>query len=419
MYHKPVTETSLTMKSSRSYAWLVVLLLTVVWLLNYLDRQVLFSVFPPLQRELQISSLQLGLLGTTFLWVYAFCSPFAGYLADKLGSKRMICTSLLVWSAVTVATGHARTFSQLLWLRSIMGISEACYLPAGLALIAAYHDHRTRSRAVSLHYTGTYTGTVLGGTLGGYLASQYGWRSVFGVFGAIGVTYALVLFLLLRDRRVEQEITDTDSLSLFETASQILHTPGFRSLLIVFAIASICDWAIYTWMPLYLFESFHFSLTKAGFTATFYMKAGGFVGLLIGGMLADAWFRRSSQGHTFTQTVGLLLAAPFLVLSGLTHTPLMLYVAMVLFGLGKGMYDGNTMPVLCEGVPAKRRATAFGILNFAGTFCGGIVAAGAGGLKSYLGLGPIFSLCGVLLLLAGFVTLRIRMRPREKTISQT
>lgn len=418
MYHKPVIETSSPIKSSRSYAWLVVLLLTVVWLLNYLDRQVLFSVFPPLQRELQISSLQLGLLGTTFLWVYAFCSPFAGYLADKLGSKRMICASLLVWSAVTVATGHARTFSQLLWLRSIMGVSEACYLPAGLALIAAYHDHRTRSRAVSLHYTGTYIGTVLGGTLGGYLASQYGWRSVFGIFGAIGVTYALVLFLLLHDRRTEQrEITDMSSLSLLQTASRILRTPGFRSLLIVFAIASICDWAIYTWMPLYLFESFHFSLTKAGFTATFYMKAGGFVGLLVGGTLADAWFRRSSQGHTFTQTVGLLLAAPFLILSGLTHTPWLLYVAMVLFGLGKGMYDGNTMPVLCEGVPAEQRATAFGILNFAGTFCGGIVAAGAGGLKSHLGLGSVFSLCGVLLLLAGLVTLRIRMQPHERILS--
>ena len=205
MYHTPVISTSQkTHPPSRVYAWVAVLLLTFVWLLNYLDRQVLFSVFPPLQQELHISPFQLGLLGTTFLWVYAFCSPIAGYLADKLGSKRMICASLFVWSAVTVATGHARTFPQLLWLRSIMGISEACYLPAGLALIAAYHDQRTRARAISLHYSGTYIGTVLGGTLGGWIATQYGWRSVFGIFGIIGCAYAIVLILVLRDRRNKQ-----------------------------------------------------------------------------------------------------------------------------------------------------------------------------------------------------------------------
>jgi predicted MFS family arabinose efflux permease len=411
-----MTAASPKTQPTRTYAWLAVLLLTFVWLLNYLDRQVLFSVFPPLQQELHISAFQLGLLGTTFLWVYAFCSPIAGYLADKVGSKRMICASLLVWSAVTVATGHARTFTQLLWLRSIMGISEACYLPAGLALIAAYHDQRTRARAISLHYSGTYIGTVLGGTLGGWIATRYGWRSVFGIFGIFGCAYAIVLVFLLREQRSEQSQPSNSSTAIRQIASRIFLTPGFRPLLSVFAIASICDWAIYTWMPLYLFESFHFSLTKAGFTATFYMKAGGFAGLLIGGILADAWFRRSPRGHVFTQTIGLLLAAPFLILSGLTHTPAVLYIAMVLFGLGKGMYDGNTMPVLCEGIAPEQRATAFGMLNFAGTFCGGIVAAGAGKLKGHFGLGTIFSLCGGLLLFAGFLTLRIRMRLRSASL---
>ncbi|HMF52790.1 MAG TPA: MFS transporter, partial [Edaphobacter sp.] len=232
-----------------------------------------------------------------------------------------------------------------------------------------------------------------------------------------GCVYALVLAIFLRDRRAERsDLTAAPSLSLRQAAAKIFLTPGFRPLLLVFAIASICDWAIYTWMPLYLFESFHFSLTKAGFTATFYMKAGGFAGLLLGGFLADAWFRRSPHGHVFTQTNGLLLAAPFLILSGLTHTPALLYVAMVLFGLGKGMYDGNTMPVLCEGISPQQRATAFGMLNFAGTFCGGIVAAGAGELKGHLGLGAIFSLCGALLLFAGLLTFRIRMRPMQAAL---
>lgn len=390
-----------------TYAWVVVVLLLVVWMLNYLDRQVLFSLFPPLQQEMHVTSLQLGLLGTVFLWVYAFCSPVAGYLADRFGSKVMICISLLVWSALTAATGHARTFSHLLWLRAAMGVSEACYLPAGLTMIAAYHGPSTRSRAISLHYAGTYIGTVLGGTLGGWIAMRYGWRSVFGIFGIVGGAYAITLLFALRDRRPAETDVTASRFSLSQLGTDILRAPGYKRLFIVFAVASICDWSIYTWMPMYLYETFHFNLAQAGFTSTFYIKAGGFLGLLAGGVLADMWARRSGRAHVGTQAIGLLLAAPFLVLAGFTHVTVVLFMAMALFGLGKGMYDGNTMPVLCDRIVPEKRATAFGFINFGGTFCGGIVAAGAGALKNSLGLGAIFCLCGGLLLLSGFLMITV------------
>jgi MFS family permease len=396
------------------YAWIVVLLLLVVWMLNYLDRQVIFSVFPLLQREMNVTTFQLGLLGTAFLWVYSFCSPFAGHLADRFGKKPMICLSLLLWSFITILSGHAHTFSHLIVLRSLMGISEACYLPAGLALIAAYHGVQTRSRAVSLHYSGTYLGTVLGGALGGWIGASYGWRSVFGVFGAIGLVYGVILLFVLREKSQPDTIVNwapKEKVSLRSGANVIFSTPGFRSLLIVFAIASICDWAIYTWMPLYLYENFHFSLVKSGFTATFYIKVGGFCGLLIGGVLADAWAKRSGRGRMLTQCLGLGCAAPCMILSAVTHMPWLLYTALIVFGLGKGMYDGNIMPVLCEGVSTRLRATAFGFLNFAGTFAGGVVAAAAGGLKSIIGLGGTFLLCGVLLLIAVGLLFIVRIQP--------
>jgi MFS family permease len=399
------------MADTKRYAWIVVLLLLVVWMLNYLDRQVIFSIFPLLQAELHVSTLQLGLLGTAFLWVYAFCSPWAGYVADRFGRKRLICGSLFAWSMVTLLSGRAHGFHQLLLLRGLMGVSEACYLPAGLALIAAYHGERTRSRAISLHYSGTYIGTVLGGVLGGWIGAQYGWRSVFAVFGAVGCGYGTVLLLALKEKRVAtSQLNAGQVLKLQDAAKVILKTPGFKRVLVVFAIASVCDWAIYTWMPLYLFENFHFSLAKAGFAATFYIKAGGFVGLLLGGVLADAWARRAQQGRVWTQSLGLLCAAPFLIAAGFTHTPLFLYGAMILFGLGKGMYDGNTMPVLCEGIAPDQRATAFGFLNFAGTLSGGTIAAAAGGLKSFVGLGGTFIACGSLLLVAGALTTGVHMR---------
>lgn len=403
---------------SKRYAWLVVALLLVVWMLNYLDRQVIFSLFPLLQRELRVSSFQLGLLGTAFLWIYAFCSPWAGHIADRFGKKWLICGSLFVWSAITLLTGYAHSFRELIVLRSLMGISEACYLPAGLALIAAFHSERTRSRAISIHYSGTYIGTVLGGVLGGWAGVHYGWRPVFFVFGMIGCAYGAILIATLREPSPEmeksarqKELSGTRFLPMLRV---IFKTPGYKKILAVFAIASICDWAIYTWMPLYLYENFHFSLAKAGFTATFYMKAGGFVGLLFGGFVADAWAQRFSRGRAFTQCTGLLLAAPFLMASGVTSNTLMLYLGMTLFGVGKGIYDGNTMPLLCEGVAPNTRATAFGVLNFAGTFSGGVIAAAAGGLKNTLGLGHTFFGCGVLLLFAGLVIATVRMqRPIE------
>ena len=150
------------MKPAR-YAWFVVGLLWLVWLLNYLDRQVIFSLFPLLRTELSLSDVQLGLLGTAFLWVYAFASPFAGYLGDRYNRKYIVGFSLAIWSAVTWLTAYARTFPELLIARGLMGISEACYLPAGLALIADYHGPKTRSRATGVHYTGGYLGMVAGG----------------------------------------------------------------------------------------------------------------------------------------------------------------------------------------------------------------------------------------------------------------
>lgn len=391
------------------YAWLVVFLLLLVWMLNYLDRQVIFSVFPLLQSELHISSVQLGMLGTSFLWVYAFCSPWAGHLADRFGKKRMICGSLLIWSAVTAFSGRAQTFGQLIMFRGLMGVSEACYLPAGLAMIAAYHSPQTRSRAISLHYSGTYIGTILGGVLGGWIGSHYGWRSVFSIFGAVGCCYAMVLIYALREKesRKDNELSLPKE-SLRHAARIVFASRGYGRILSVFVIASVCDWAIYTWMPLYLFESFHLSLTGAGFRATFYIRAGGFLGLLIGGILADRWARQNTRGRVLTQSLGLLCAAPCLIASGFTHSTSWLYAAMTLFGIGKGMYDGNTMPVLCEDIPPHLRATAFGFLNFAGTFGGGVMTVAAGALKGTIGLGGIFAASGVLLLTAGVLIGTVR-----------
>jgi len=380
------------------YPWLLTILLLLAFLLNYLDRQVIFAIFPLLQTDFGLSAVQLGSLGTAFLWVYAFCNPVCGYLSDRVGYKWLIVSSLLVWSGVSWATAHASGYGSLLATRAIMGVSEACYLPAALALIASTHSERTRSRAMGIHYSGSYLGTILGGSVGGYTASVYGWRWMFAALGIGGILYAIVLAVTIRpDREVTPALERRTPLRL----SKSLFSKEFRSVLIVFALLSLADWAVYAWMPFYLYEHFHLSLASAGFAATFYLKGGSILGVLFGGYLADRWYCNDARARWFTQSIALLLSAPLFFALARTASFHLLVVCMIGFGLCKGAYDCNVMPTLCEIVPLHLRSTAFSLVNFAGCFAGGMIAIIAGALKHAIGLGTIFASLAVVILIGG------------------
>ena len=402
------------------FAWVCVGLLWFVWLLNYLDRQVIFSVFPLLQAELKLTSLELGLIGSAFLWVYAVAGPFAGYFADRFGYKRMIVISLAIWSAVTWLTGQARTLPELLAARALMGISEACYLPAGLALIAAWHSEHTRAKATGLHYSGGYVGMVIGGALGGWMGVKYGWRAAFLILGGVGIAYSLVLGLTLRDRKNETAIAtpaaSPNKQSFLSAVHAVFKLPGYPSMFFTFAAISVGNWIVYTWLPLYLYERFRMNLAEAGFTATFYLQAGSFAGILVGGMVADRWAVHNPRGRLLTQAAGLAFAAPFLFLSGFTSSATMLMIGMTVFGLGRGIYDSNCMPALCQIAPENLRATGFGVFNFIGPFTGGVVAAGAGALKSSIGIGGSLEIAGVLLAVSAIVLARVSPAMARPTV---
>lgn len=404
--------------SKSRYAWVVVGLLWFVWLLDYLDRQAIFSVFPLLQSDLKLSDFELGLLSTSFLWVYAIASPLAGYLADRFGRKNVIIASLLVWSLMTWATGKARNFQELLWARGLMGVSEAAYLPAGLAMIADYHAERTRSLATGLHYSGGYIGMVLGGIAGGWIGERYGWRPAFALLGFIGIAYTLIAVAALREKpsTPAQKATSAkiEKPRLMVSLRELSSLRAFPGLTVVFGMMSMANWLVYTWMPVYLYERFHMSLLAAGFSATFYIQAGSIGGILLGGTLADQWGTRSARGRVFTQAAGLALAAPFLCIAGMTVSATFLLVALAIFGIGRGAYDCNCMPVLCQIARPALRATGYGLFNFVGTFAGGAIAAVAGAMKSSLGLGGMMEVVGALLFVAAALLLRVEMPAVER-----
>ena len=384
------------------YKWTLVALLWVVALLNYLDRQVLFAVFPLLTADLHVSSVQLGFLSTSFLWVYALLSPFGGYVADRFGRRRVILASLIVWSAVTWLTGEARSYGELVIARGLMGISEACYLPAALAMIADYHGVATRSRAVGLHQSGLYAGIVLGGFGGGWMGDRFGWRTAFLVLGVVGLAYGGILFFGLKESPQQSEkASGSDEQPPFASAVRELLASGrFLTLLAVNSLVSVAYWCVYTWLALYLYQQFRMSLTAAGFSSTFYTQAGSFAGIIFGGWLADRWTRSNSQGRVLTQTIGLSAAAPFLFLVGAVNSRWVLLPCLLLFGLGRGFFDCNLMPVVCQIVSPKLRATAYGILNFFSCLMGGAMALAGGVLKDSIGLGKTLELSAGMLVAA-------------------
>jgi MFS family permease len=400
----------------RFYAWLLVALLWVVALLNYVDRQVIFSLFPLLSSDLKLSSAQLGLLSTVFLWVYGILSPFAGYLADRFGRSRIILGSLLVWTLVTIATGHAQSFAALLCARALMGISEACYLPAALALIADHHDGKTRSLATGIHQSGLYSGMILGGVAGGWLGQKYGWRAAFTVLGIAGVVYFFVLLIGLRNSAIRVAASEPTGKGMANAVRELIALPGFATLAVVFSAISIANWMVYTWLPLYLYERFSMSLMTAGFYATFYIQIASFAGILAGGWLADRWGNTRERGRLLIQVGGVLLASPFLFLLGHTDSRLLLILALVAFGIGRGFYECNTMPVLCQIVRPALRSTAYGLFNFCGCVVGGAAAGLAGGLKDMVGLASVFQLAAGILCISGILLFRVRLHTAQSFV---
>ena len=386
--------------------WLLVALLWVALVLNYVDRQAIFSLFPLLRSEFGLSDVQLGLMSTVFLWIYGVASPIGGWVADRFGAVRTIVFSLLVWSSVTWATALAGSFTMLLMSRALMGISEAFYLPAALALISGLHGERTRSRAIGLHQSGIYVGIIFAGWAAAWIAEHHGWRTVFHWLGAAGVLYTPVIAWSLRGEHPPVQG------AAFRGALALLLCGPVLRLASLSALLAAAVWVVSTWMPLYFFERFGLSLTAAGFSATFFMQAAAFGGVFAGSALSDWWTARNPQGRRFTMMIAFGIAAPFVLLAGSAGTVALVILGLAMFGIGRGFYDANMMPLLAGATDARFHATAYGITNLAGCLAGGAMAAAAGGLKATIGLGGAIQLSAALLA-AGLIVLQRPVRSAQ------
>lgn len=406
------------MKTSKNYPWIVVGLLWVVALLNYMDRQMLATMKPSMQidiAELQTAT-NFGYLMAIFLWIYGFMSPVAGMIADRFNRKWLIVMSLFVWSGVTFSMGYATTFNQLFALRALMGVSEALYIPAGLSLIADYHSSKTRSLAIGLHMTGLYVGQALGG-FGATIAANYSWQATFHTFGFIGMTYSVILIIFLHEQKTYEHITSdtfdsTPKESILKGLKVLLTNVFFWIILLNFTIPSFPGWAIKNWLPTLFSETLHIDMANAGPFATITIAFSSLVGVIIGGVLSDKWVQKNLRGRIYTSAIGLSLTIPALILIGFGQTLLPLVGAAVCFGLGYGIFDANNMPILCQFVASKYRATAYGLMNLAGISAGAFITNFLGKSSDSGSLGHDFALLSSIVLITVVVVL-VFLKPKQ------
>jgi MFS family permease len=401
-----------------NYKWFVVTLLWFVCFFNYADRQAIFSVFELLKSEMHLTDVQLGIVGSSFMWVYAAAGPVAGLIGDRVRRKTLIIGGLVFWSLITVATASSTQYSHLVLFRALEGLGEAFYFPASMSMLSAYHDKNTRSRAMSIHQSSVYAGTIAGGSVAGILGQQYGWRSSFYLFGSSGILLGVLLLVLLREPDRTNDSADVDEVSRtgqrndcdsqdaaaltsrrffalikdgLRIVQELFRIPMVRILTLVFVGANFVAMIFLTWMPSFLYRKFNLSLAMAGVSATAYLQIASVLGVLSGGVLADRLARTNKAGRMTTQAIGLGLGVPFIFLAGWTRTVPLVIGALAGFGFFKGLYDANIWASLHDVVPPQRRASAVGIVNSIGWIGAGVAPVAIAAASDRFGMSACIS----------------------------
>ena len=399
----------------KSYKWEVLAILWVAYLLNQADRQVFNVVLPMIRDDLGLSDVAVGSIATIFNLFYALLVPIGGYVGDKVSRKWIVTGAVLFWSIATMCTGLCTGFVMLVVMRSLAtGGGEAFFGPANYSLLAQYHDDKTRATAMSIHQTAYYIGIILSGYVAGLVAEQWGWRSAFYAFGAVGVFHSFWMIARLRDRKEntaeikpEDTAAHASNVGFFEGFKVVFTTPTALILTLCFSGLIFVLTGYLTWMPTYLYENFDMNLASAGFHSMFYTHIAAFLGVLIAGRISDLSAAKSPGNRMIMQGIGLLVAVPFIIMMGHSTILWTIYVGFAGFGFARAFFDANTYTVLYDVVPEKYHSSASGVMIMIGFAIGALAPLVLGAIKQATGLSfgitmlaGIWAVCGIAMIVA-------------------
>jgi MFS family permease len=356
-------------------------LLWLVFLINYIDRQIIFSIYPALSRDLKFSNAQLGLIGSVFISIYALSSIPMGRIADLFRRDRLIVASLVLWSGATLGTGLSHSVSVFLFWRGVMGITEALYLPAAAGLIGELHPGSTRSRALSLHGTAQMTGIVIGGWSGGWIADRFGWRYAFILLSVLGLAYAPIIARSLgKIPRTGRKTTNR------ATPGDLARSNCYLGFALAFSAYCIMLWMVYAWLPDFLYGRFKLSMAESGLRATLYVQISTAIGVVASGALADWAVKRVPPARFYAAGFGILISAPFASMIFHFDSLSWVTIACLGFGLFAGGLHGNVVSAAYDVVPRENYGIAVGALNTIGGLAGGVAVLFAGIWKESVGI---------------------------------
>lgn len=386
-------------------------LLILLWLalaLNYLDRQMVFSIYPALKLDLHFTDTQLGLIGSVFTWVYSLSMPVAGWLADRLRRDRMIAASMVLWSLTTLACGLSHSVPVFLFFRAMMGVTEALYYPAAAAILAETYSSATRSRALGIHQSAQLFGIIAGGWYGGYMADNFTWRTACTLAAIAGSFYALFL-----TRKLPVSTPPPTTALNRRNPMAVLQSRGYQILSIAFFAHCAMLWIFYAWLPSHLAERFHLSMTDSGFRATVFVQLACGAGVLTGSYLADRLNARFQVA-----AAGLFLAAPFGYLTFAATTLGAATLFSTLYGFFAGLMIANAFAAAYEVVPANQFGLAAGLLNMTGGIAATIMIYTAGVLKQTLGFDGLLQWIAAACIISALVLARYARGARSSKTSQ-
>jgi predicted MFS family arabinose efflux permease len=379
--------------------WVMAVLLSSGLAMDYQARVAINSVFPLLRKDLGITDLQVGLTASLFLWTYGLFSPAAGYAGDRLPRRTVLIGSMMCWSSVTMLASIVRSPWQLIALRVLLAVAQVSYMPTAQALLTDFHGRDTQGKAIGIFQAGCYVGIFLAGLPAAYLATHFGWRTMFLVSGLVGWLLAAgLMFTLPGGNKNDGDVSKfADPFSGRATLSGAINLFRRRSILgimVAFALASAAQWLVLTFLALFIFERHHLSLEIAAFEATFYLQAAGFIADPILGHWSDKFSARNAANRfVFCSWAG-VIGLPGLLAVGYGHQTIVLVAGLVLFGTALAAADVSWMPMLSCVTSSYERATAFGYLNMAATLSGGAAAMLAAVTMNRVGLGPLIGFGG-------------------------